>query len=634
MTKEELAKLIKKDENPKLDFKQEWYWNKNTPKKQKQEQQGELVRDIIALSNGNPAFVGETAYLIIGVIDDIREFYNFDRSAIEPFDKFKQQLVNLVNNYAQPKIIDLDMNLTEEVLIISIKPQEDIIHIFKDLQVKNRTIDGGTTFFRVGENNSVASPDIIEKFKKAINKYKENKPKAEQLISSEKFDLQREIDDKNSLYKNQKNRISLSASLPIVNEDKSSFSIECEITFILENSIKLLITISEKEILNSLFSGYKSKNYQYRRNWVLYFDEESQLYTIEISSSRVNVSFETVKILSEILDDLQEVYALKLNSIEERLKSKSFPFSNEYETGFELCRIDLRLWNDIQKFVSKHDYLEGDDKWDIFGNSLHELIIWDKWYINKVFQYKVDSTPFDRITNPTIIIVWDTLPLYSSRIRDSLVSVNESYKWFVDELIPQVIEELYQEEKINNKSAWFSKKVSNSKLDSEYYFDVNDFKDEDDDTLLGIGVRLGNFFFENRASVSRNILRDLYEGLILLFENSEEINYQYLLGKFNLIGNEKKVSINIKNLLKFSNKEDFITYIKEELEEIEKAEMTINTLVSEHTIDHILRCYHSIIRDNFYAYSDIFIYDIEEKLKGIIEIYDVMRVRDRRLKCL
>ncbi len=632
MTKEELEKLIKKDENPKLDFKQEWYWNKNTPKKQKQEQQGELVRDLIALANGSPAFVGETAYLIIGVIDNSREFYSFDRSVIEPFDKFKQQLVDLVNNYAQPKIIDLDMNLTEKVLIISIKPQESIIHIFKDLQVKNRTIDGGTTFFRVGESNSVASPDIIEKFKKAINKYKENKPKAEQLISSEKFYLQREIDDKNSLYKNQKNRISLSASLPIVNEDKSSFSIECEITFILENSIKLLITISEKEILNSLFSGYKSKNYQYARNWVLYFDEESQLYTIEISSSRVNVSFETVKILSEILDDLQEVYALKLNSIEERLKSKSFPFSNEYETGFELCRIDLRLWNDIQKFVSKYDEMKGDDKWNIFGHSLHELVIWDKWDINKVFQYKVDNSSFNMITNPSIIIIWDTL--YSNSMSDSLVSVNESYNWFVDELIPQVIKEIHQEEKIDNKSSWFTKKVSNSKLDKKYYFDINDFKEEDDDTLLGIGVRLGNFFFENRASVSRNILRDLYEGLILLFENSEEINYQYLLGKFTLIGNENKVSINIENRLNLDNKEDFLTYIKEELEEIEKDEMSIDDLVSEHTIDYILRCYNAIISDNFYSYSDIFIYDIEEKLKGILEIYDVMRVRYRRLKCL
>ena len=53
MTREELNSLITEWENAKVDFKREWYWNDNMPKNIKEVHKNELVKDLIALTNGD-----------------------------------------------------------------------------------------------------------------------------------------------------------------------------------------------------------------------------------------------------------------------------------------------------------------------------------------------------------------------------------------------------------------------------------------------------------------------------------------------------------------------------------------------------------------------------------------------------
>ena len=83
--------------------------------------------------------------------------------------------------------------------------------------------------------------------------------------------------------------------MPVVNDFEFRLTIECQITIIIENSTKVMITIYDKDVLESLFSGYKFKAQKRnnQREWIIFFDKKSNLYTIRISSTILNVSYET-----------------------------------------------------------------------------------------------------------------------------------------------------------------------------------------------------------------------------------------------------------------------------------------------------------------------------------------------------
>ena len=57
-------KLLSKRENPKLEFKREWYTSAHTLD---DKGWGEFLKDIIALANGNVGYIGQNAYLVTDV---------------------------------------------------------------------------------------------------------------------------------------------------------------------------------------------------------------------------------------------------------------------------------------------------------------------------------------------------------------------------------------------------------------------------------------------------------------------------------------------------------------------------------------------------------------------------------------
>ena len=170
MTREELNDLIEQWENAKVDFKREWYWNDNMPNHIKETHKNELVKDIIALTNGDIYSTDKTAYLIIGIDDETREIYDFDKTAILPLDRLKQQLLTLLNNYTQPEFLALELELVDGVLVISIPPRGSLISLSKDLKLKNNNTDKkGTTYYRVGEDIRVASSEVVGEFERVLN---------------------------------------------------------------------------------------------------------------------------------------------------------------------------------------------------------------------------------------------------------------------------------------------------------------------------------------------------------------------------------------------------------------------------------------------------------------------------------
>ena len=167
MTSEKLGLLVAQGENAKVDFKREWY--------KKEDIKGELVKDLLALANGDIYTVSETAYLIIGIEDESKSAYTFDTSDIpRSLDKLSQQLLEILNNYAQPEVLSLKIEWVDyeekEILVLSINPQGKLISLSKDLKLKRTTDKKGTTYYRLGENIRVASADVYESFQRAFSK--------------------------------------------------------------------------------------------------------------------------------------------------------------------------------------------------------------------------------------------------------------------------------------------------------------------------------------------------------------------------------------------------------------------------------------------------------------------------------
>jgi predicted HTH transcriptional regulator len=170
MTTEELEKIIAQGENAKVDFKRQWYKDAG-----KNELKSEFVKDMLALANGDIHTTDKTAYLIIGITDGTTDAYSFDDSAIpRSLDKLTKQLLEILNNYAQPEFLSLKVEWVdyqqEELLVLSVLPHPRLISLSKDLRLKKGTDNKGTVYYRIGENNRVASADVIRDFDKAFAK--------------------------------------------------------------------------------------------------------------------------------------------------------------------------------------------------------------------------------------------------------------------------------------------------------------------------------------------------------------------------------------------------------------------------------------------------------------------------------
>lgn len=121
MTADELRELLAQSEGLKLEFKREYHLNKTPPSGVNPQdwrtlvdgQKDELIKDILALTNGNVDTADMTAYLIIGASDrkspdDTRAL--FDTRSLE---LSAQRLLEIVNNACYPPLTDLFCELIE-----------------------------------------------------------------------------------------------------------------------------------------------------------------------------------------------------------------------------------------------------------------------------------------------------------------------------------------------------------------------------------------------------------------------------------------------------------------------------------------------------------------------------------------
>ncbi len=166
MTTEELQTIIDQGENAKVDFKREWY--------KKEDLKGEFFKDMLALANGDIHSIDKIAYLIIGIEDKNKNFFDFEAPKMKSISKFTKDILQNINNFSQPEFTSLKVEWVEygeeEVLVFSIKPHGRLISLSRDLKLGDNTDKKGTVYYRVGENIRVASADVIKDFEKAFAK--------------------------------------------------------------------------------------------------------------------------------------------------------------------------------------------------------------------------------------------------------------------------------------------------------------------------------------------------------------------------------------------------------------------------------------------------------------------------------
>ncbi|MCK5729010.1 MAG: ATP-binding protein [Methylococcales bacterium] len=146
-----LDELLNMDESPKLDFKQIW---------KQDDVNGEYIKDILSLANGNPQHMNEDAYLVFGVSDDKQSIHDIsDERLFHPTKypdllKLKAYLLTTLNNFSTPTFLGLHLEFIESeggrVLLITIPPHPYLLSLSKDLTVKNRTDKKGTVYYRIG----------------------------------------------------------------------------------------------------------------------------------------------------------------------------------------------------------------------------------------------------------------------------------------------------------------------------------------------------------------------------------------------------------------------------------------------------------------------------------------------------
>ncbi|MFC2023491.1 NACHT domain-containing protein [Chloroflexota bacterium] len=157
MDSRELAELLSRDEGLKLDFKREYQLHHAEPQVSESEW-NELIKDILALANGNVGTARQKAYLIIGAGDELkpdgtRELFDVREQGLE-LDR--QQILEKVNSYCWPPIPDLSYSELQIegiwLAVIEIPPSPFVHETTQRLRVFDKAYSESTVFIRRGES--------------------------------------------------------------------------------------------------------------------------------------------------------------------------------------------------------------------------------------------------------------------------------------------------------------------------------------------------------------------------------------------------------------------------------------------------------------------------------------------------
>jgi len=157
-----LKELLLQNENPIVEFKCEIHRIDDANQHIKQQATDELIKDIIALVNGNAIFAGETAYLVYGA--DNKKGNNGKRETFDVgYHKLTaSRILDIVNTACEPKIEDISCDEIvldgKRVLLVTIPPTPYVHETTKSIRPKpDKFFSERIAFIRREQSVGVAS---------------------------------------------------------------------------------------------------------------------------------------------------------------------------------------------------------------------------------------------------------------------------------------------------------------------------------------------------------------------------------------------------------------------------------------------------------------------------------------------
>lgn len=176
---DELHQLLQQDEHEALDFKRKPHSVYADDKGLAGNSQCELVRDVVALANGNTTAVGKTAYLIFGAED--KKGADGKRKLYDASDFFlsSERLLAWVNHKVAPRIPHVDcypVRVENKTLFVIAIPPSEFIHITttKLQTTDEKQYSPHTVFIRVKDSNESASREEESVLRRAKRRYFEH----------------------------------------------------------------------------------------------------------------------------------------------------------------------------------------------------------------------------------------------------------------------------------------------------------------------------------------------------------------------------------------------------------------------------------------------------------------------------
>lgn len=161
LTQAEVAKLIARDEGPTLEFKRELYRLDDENPETKKRQRDELIKDILALANGNAIVAGDEAFLVIGADDVLGSDGRRPLFDVGEHRLTAKRILDIINKACEPSIEDVSCDDVvvdgKHLLIITIDPTPYLHETTRRLETSSSVFSERTAFIRHNQSVEIAS---------------------------------------------------------------------------------------------------------------------------------------------------------------------------------------------------------------------------------------------------------------------------------------------------------------------------------------------------------------------------------------------------------------------------------------------------------------------------------------------
>lgn len=244
--------------------------------------------------------------------------------------------------------------------------------------------------------------------------------------------------------------------------------ISCLISFKELYQSNIFITYAEKDIVEYLFSGYKTKIEDNLRRWYIHYNlPENDVYEINLPNIKLQVSYETILQMANICDVLYEEYLLQELHINTILGSTDFPAIDK--GSYKLLAIRNDILEIFISYIKKHQYDVNDN---IEYNIFHLTNNYKHFYLHQNLHSSQDAGIYACINllpnGDYHDIIWS--PGTTGNQTEKMQNFDNTNKWTADftydKLISNYIPAALEEHDLNSRS--FLQYLFSSKTNTKY----------------------------------------------------------------------------------------------------------------------------------------------------------------------